>query len=136
MRFLDTNIILRYLTRDDEKKAAACFALFQRLKRGEEEVATAEAIVTEVVYVLSSPAHYRLSHEEIRARLAPIIGLRGLKLPNKRLYLHALDLYVSYPSLDFEDALTVAHMARANIEELYSYDGDFDRVSTVRRVEP
>ena len=50
MRFLDANVILRYLTRDDETKARACFALFQRLKRGEERVFTCEAILTEVVY--------------------------------------------------------------------------------------
>ena len=34
MRFLDTNVILRYLTRDDEAKAEACYQLFQRVGRG------------------------------------------------------------------------------------------------------
>ncbi len=46
MRFLDANVILRYLVRDDEAKAQACFDLFQRAKRGEEEILTCEAIVT------------------------------------------------------------------------------------------
>lgn len=136
MRFLDTNIILRYFTRDDEEKAAACYALFQRVKQGKEEIATGEAIVTEVVYVLSSPAHYRLNHEEIRARLTPILTLRGLRLPHKRLYLRALDLYVACPFLDFEDALSVAHMEKEGISELYSYDTDFDRVEGIGRLEP
>ena len=54
MRFLDTNVILRYLTRDDEEKAQACFRLFQRVNQGEEELFTCESIVAEVVYVLSS----------------------------------------------------------------------------------
>ena len=137
MRFLDTNIILRYLTRDDEVKAQACFELFQRLKRGEEEVSTCEAIVTEVAYVLSSPrAPYRLSHEEIRARLSPILALRGLKLPHKRVYQRALDVWAVYPFLDFEDALAMAHMDEQGIREVLSYDTDFDRVSGVARVEP
>ena len=30
MRLLDTNVILRYLTRDDVEKADGCFQLFQR----------------------------------------------------------------------------------------------------------
>ena len=55
MKFLDTNVILRYLTKDDEAKAEACYRLFQRMRHGEEEVLTCEAIVSEVVYVLSSP---------------------------------------------------------------------------------
>jgi predicted nucleic acid-binding protein len=137
MRFLDANVILRYLTRDDEAKAQACYALFQRVKQGEEKLVTCEAIVTEVVYVLSSPrAPYRLSHEEVRNRLVPILTLRGLKLPQKRVYLRALDLYGSSPFLDFEDALAVAHMERQGVREILSYDMDFNRISGITRVEP
>lgn len=136
MRFLDTNVFIRYLTRDDERKAAACFELFQRVKHGDEQVTTCEAIVAEIVYVLSSRATYGLSHAEVRARLSPLLALRGLKLSNKRVFQRALDVYADQPSLDFEDALLIAHMQRASGAQLYSYDRDFDRVSGVRRVEP
>lgn len=137
MRFLDTNIILRYLTRDDEAKAQACFELFQRVKTGSEEVLVSEAIITEVAYVLSSKrGPYRLSHEEVRSRLAPIISLRGLRLPQKRLYLRALERYASSPSLDIEDALAIAHMERQGIREILSYDTDFDGIVGLKRVEP
>jgi predicted nucleic acid-binding protein len=137
MRFLDTNIILRYLTRDDESKAEACYRLLQRVKQGEEELFTCEAIVTEVAYVLSSPrAPYRLSHEDVRARLLPVLTLRGVRLPQKRVYLRALDLYASSPFLDFEDALAVAHVEHRGLTEIVSYDKDFDRVTGLQRVEP
>ena len=137
MRFLDANVILRYLTRDDEVKARACYDLFQRVQRGEEELATCEAIVAEVIYVLSSPRlSYQLSHEQIRARLLPLLTLRGLRLPQKRVCLEALDTYGASPTLDFEDALAAAHMAQRGITEIVSFDRDFDRVAGVRRVEP
>lgn len=136
MRFLDANIILRYLTRDDAAKAAACFELFQRVKEGREEVSTCEVILHEVLYVLCSCAHYNLTHEEASARLRPILALRGLRLPQKRLYLRALDLYASSPFLDFGDAVAVAHMESRGIREILSYDGDFDRIPGVARVEP
>lgn len=137
LRFLDTNIILRYLTRDDEAKARACFELFQRVKKGEEEVFTCEAVIAEVTYVLSSSrAPYRLKHEEIRARLLPIITLRGFKLPQKRLCLYALDLWSAYPFLDFEDALAAAYMHNRGMQEVLSYDTDFDHVAGIKRVEP
>lgn len=135
MKFLDTNIILCYLTRDDENKASACLALLKRLQEGGEEAATSQAVITEVVYVLSSSAHYHLSHDEIRARLVPVLSLRGLKLSSKRTYLRALDVYVTYPFLDFEDALTVAIMERDGLAEVCSYDTDFDKVEGVKRVE-
>ena len=137
MRFLDTNVILRYLTGDDEARAQACYQLFQRVQRGEEELATCEAIVAEVVYVLSSPRlPYRLDHAQIRARLLPILTLRALKLPHKLVCLRALDVYASSGRLDFEDALAVAHMERRGTREIVSYDRDFDRVAGLRRVEP
>lgn len=137
MRFLDTNIILRFLTRDDEQKAMACLALFQRVERGEEEVVLGEAILTEVCYILSSSRQaYRLNREEIRARLLPILNLRGLRLPGKRLYLRALDLYVQYPALDIEDAISAARMEALGIREIYSYDTDFDDIPGLTRLEP
>jgi uncharacterized protein len=136
MRFVDTNIFVRFLTRDDPVKAAACFALFQRVQAGEEEVTTCEAVVTEVVYVLSSRTLYNLSAEEIRSLLVPLLTLPGFKLPQKQLFLRALDLYALHPSLDIEDLLIVAHMEHAGIEELLSYDRDFDRVPTISRQEP
>lgn len=136
MRLLDTNIIIRYLTGDDPAKAANCLALLQRAERGEERVRLCEAHLTEAVYILSARAHYGLSHEEIRQRLMPILSLRGLKLPRKRLYRRALDIYALHPALDFEDALAVAYMEADGLTELYSYDRDFDRVSAVTRIEP
>lgn len=136
MRFLDANVFLRYLVPGDQAKTQACFALFQRVKAGEEIVTTSEAIVAEVVYVLRSRAHYGLPPVEISARLRPILTLRGLKLPQKRLYIRALDIYASSPFLDFEDALTVAHMERRGINEILSYDTDFDRVPGITRLEP
>ena len=136
MKFLDSNIFLRYITRDDEKKAQACFRLFQRLQNGKERAATCEAIVTEIVYVLSSRKHYNLSHQEVSIRMRPLLDLKGLKLPQKQVYLRALDFYASYLMLDFEDALLLAHMERQKSKEVLSYDTDFDSVGGVNRLEP
>lgn len=136
MRWLDTNIFVRYLTNDDPVKAQACLALFDRLDRGNEEVRTSEAVICELVYVLSARGHYGLSRDNIRALVGPVLGLRGLRLLHKALYLRALDLYAQVPRLDFEDALSIAHMEDEGVSELYSYDTDFDRVGGITRVEP
>jgi predicted nucleic acid-binding protein len=136
VKFLDANIFLRYLTGDDEAKALACLQLFQRLEAGAEQAATCEAVLAEVVYVLSRGPGYRVAPGEIAARLRPVLGASGLKLPNKYVYLRALDLYTAYPTLDFEDVLAIAHMEHQRIDAIYSYDRDFDRVSEVTREEP
>jgi predicted nucleic acid-binding protein len=137
VRFVDTNVILRYLVRDDEEKAQACLAVFQRAQTGSEELFTCESVIAEAVYVLSSHrGPYRLGHDEIAARLMPIVGLRGLRMPQKRVCERALEVYRASLSLDFEDALAIAHMERQGIAEVLSYDRDFDGIAGVKRVEP
>ena len=137
MKFVDTNIFIRYLTRDDESKAQACYKLFQQVREGDEELFTTETVIAEIAYVLSSPrSGYRLGHEEIRDRLLPVITLRNLRIPTKGVILRALDVYATSPSLDFEDASAVAHSERQGVTEIVSYDKDFDLIPGIRRLEP
>jgi predicted nucleic acid-binding protein len=49
--------------------------------------------------------------------------------------LRALEIYAAYV-VDFEDALSKAHMERNVIHEIYSYDTDFDQMKDITRVEP
>lgn len=134
-QFVDTNIFLRYLTRDDPKKADACFRLLEKAKNNEVSLTTSESVIAEVVFVLASPRVYHLSRADVRARLYPLLALEGLKIPHRRKYFRALDLYVNH-SIDFEDALTAAEMEYSQIEALYSYDQDFDQLEGIKRLEP
>lgn len=135
MAFVDTNIFLRYLTRDDPDKAQACFRLFQQAQANQIALYSTEVVVAEVVYVLSSKKTYDLARDEIRARLHPLLSMNGLRLPYRQAVLRALDLYAAH-HIDFEDALIVARMERQKIRELYSYDRGFDPVPGVKRQEP
>lgn len=135
MEFLDTNIFLRYLTRDDPIKAQRCYELFQRIKRKEIRVTTSESVLAEVVYVLSSRTLYNQPRENIRALLLPIVSLPNLRVPHRRAFLRALELYAG-TLLDFEDALSVAHIERMKLSTILSYDEDFDRIKNIQRREP
>lgn len=134
-QFVDTNVFLRFLTRDDPQKAEACFRLFEKAKNNEVALVASESVIAEIVFLLSSPRVYRLPRTDVRARLYPILALEGLRVSDKRKYLRALDLYAEH-ALDFEDALTVADMEYNSIEELYSYDTDFDIFEGITRLEP
>ena len=114
MKYVDTNIFLRYLTktRGEEAKTQACFELFQQVKKGEIVVTTCEAVICEIFFVLCSPRQYNLSHEDAVARVRPLITLGNLKLANKRVYLRAMDVFANASFLDFEDAVIIAHMER------------------------
>ncbi len=132
--FLDTNIIIRYLTQDNQQQAEKAYRIFQQLEAGTATATTCEAVIIEAVHVLSSKALYILPRPDLRTHLTTVIAFKGLKLPNKRTYLRALELYAS-TNVDFVDALIVAHMERARINQLLSFDRDFDRLPNITRLE-
>ena len=135
MQFIDANVFLRFLTRDDAAKAERVKVLLERAERGEIELTTSESVICELVFVLSSPKLYNLNRERVRLLLLPIVSLRGLKLANRTVFLRAFDLYAG-TSMDFVEALAVAHMEARKVTEVYSYDNHFDGVSGIRRLEP
>jgi predicted nucleic acid-binding protein len=132
--FVDTNIFIRYLTRDDQEKYKDCLYLFQRAERNEIELTTSSEIVSEVVFVLSSKI-YKLPRPFIQSALSKLLGLPGFRLPERSIYLRALSLFATY-SIDYEDCMTVARMEQQGIVSIYSYDRDFDRFSYLARQEP
>jgi uncharacterized protein len=133
--FLDTTIFLRYLTHDDGQQHQACLVLFQQAEQNQVSLITSEAVITEVVHVLSSPKHYHLPRSCIQIALARLLILSGLKVPHRQACLRALDLYTKHP-LDFEECLTLAYMEQQELTQLYSYARGFDQVTGIQRVEP
>src|SRR6266851_5102483 len=135
--FLDTNIIIRYLTQDDADKAERSRALLKQVEAGELTLITSESIVVEIVQVLSSKVLYNQPRATVARHLSVIVALAKLKLANKRTIVRALDLWVNAPaSVDFVDALSVAHMERQQIATIASFDRDFDRFTQISRYEP
>ncbi len=132
-RFLDTNILLRYFTRDDLTKAEQALALLLRVERGEEKVATSALVIFETVFTLQHT--YRQPRETIKTLVGDVIALRGLELPGKHLFERALDLFVEHP-ISFADAYNAAYMQARGFFEIYSWDGDFDRFPGISRLEP
>lgn len=133
--FLDTNIILRYLLRDDEAKAKRCLALLERAEKREIQLQTSDLVIVEVVWVLESPSTYNLPRERIRDLLFLIIILPGVRLANKGIYGRIFELYLDQ-NIDFIDAYNAAYMEKQGLTQIYSYDTDFDRIESINRLEP
>lgn len=94
-----------------------------------------EAVIAEVVYVLSSKTTYRQTRPQIAVPLRRLISIRGLRLDHKPTVLAALDRFET-SNLAFTDCLAVEHTRREGLDALYSYDRGLDRVADVRRQEP
>jgi uncharacterized protein len=131
--FLDTNILLRFLTRDDERKAQRALNLLMRIEQGEEKVITSSLVISEAVYTLQRL--YKVPRPIIKQQLLDIISMRNLSLPDKSLYYQAFNFYVT-KNISFADAFNAAYMLAQKIPSVYSWDEDFDKIEGIVRFEP
>ena len=133
--FLDTNIILRFLTGDHPEQQQRAKLFFERLERNELQVTAPVTVIADTVYVLSSPKFYNLPRVEIAALLKPLLRLPAFQIRQRGVVLLALDLYGSH-AIDFGDALIIASMKHAHSKTVYSFDQDFDGFEEIVRQEP
>jgi predicted nucleic acid-binding protein len=131
--FLDTNILLRFLTRDDERKARCALELLTRVERGEEKVITSPLVIFETVYTLQS--FYKVPRQTIKEQVLAIISMRSLHLPDKNIFYQAFNFYVA-KNISFADAYNAAYMLAEGISNIYSWDKDFDKIEGIARLEP
>ena len=131
--FLDANILLRHLTGDHPDHSPRATAYLGRIERGELQVRTSETVIFETVFTLQR--HYKQPRAAIRDALLPLIDLPGIVLRGKRRLRRAFALYVDL-ALPFADAYHVALMESLRLDEIVSFDRDFDRVPGIVRVEP
>ena len=133
MRFIDTNLFIRYFTRDEEEKAQRVLALLKRVEKGEEKITTSSLVIFETIFTLES--FYKVPKQQVKELMLPILNLKGLKLPDKELYQQALDNYVK-KNISFVDAFNATFILKKGIKEIYSYDEDFDKIRGIKRVTP
>jgi uncharacterized protein len=131
--FLDTNIFLRHLRQDHSDFSPRATAYLARVERGELKVRTADTVIFETVYTLQRS--YRELKSDIRSAFLPLIELPGIVLPGKRRFRKVFTYYVE-SNISFADAYHAALMEDFKLDEIVSFDRDFDRIPTIRRVEP
>ena len=134
-QFIDTDMLIRFITGDDPVKQAAVARLIGEVERGEQTLYAPDTVIADTVFVLASPRLYRLPRQRVRDDLAYLVALPGFRVRQRGAVLRALDVYAA-SSLDFGDAMIVAAMERQGATELYSYDHDFDRFPAIQRLEP
>ena len=90
-------------------------------------------VVLEIVFTLERT--YKRPKAQIREMVRDLISLPNVQLAEKHLCLLALDLFVDL-NISFGDAYNSAWMRAQGIDEIYSWDADFDRVLEIKRILP
>ena len=132
--FVDTNVLVRYLTADDAQKAEAVEQLLVQAKDGEVSLITSDIVIAELVWVLSS--FYKLEKAFIAELLRAILNTEGFKVDNSDVIEVSLDIYET-ESIDFIDAYIIGYMHLKELDTLYSYDKKhLSKFAGIKRIEP
>lgn len=101
MMAVDTNILLRYLMKDDRLQAEAAIRFLQHQK-----CILLPTVVLEMVWVLSSKKSYALAREVVVEKIRHVAGLPNITVVDAPALSKALQHYES--GMDFADALHLA----------------------------
>ena len=132
-RFVDTNVFMRYLTRDDPAKYEKCREMFKRALKGEITISTSAMVIAELIWTLLS--YYKVPKADVVEKISVIVGTDNLFIPDKDVLADALVLYAR-KNIDFIDAYNAVFMRYQGLVEIYSYDEDFETVEGIKRTEP
>jgi predicted nucleic acid-binding protein len=130
--FLDTNIFMRFYTRDHPRMSEECRRLIEYAEAGNIEVTTSHLALAEIVWTLES--RYRFPRDQIAAALSDVLDMRSLRVEHREMLREAVRAYAAL-NVDFIDAYHAADLRRRGTERICSYDGDFDTLG-MDRVEP
>ncbi|HHT9137055.1 MAG TPA: PIN domain-containing protein [Candidatus Wunengus sp. YC60] len=131
--FVDTNIFLRYLTKDDSSKYDKCKEVFRMAMEGKITLITSAMVIAELIWTLLS--HYKVSKADVIEMISIIVSTENLFIPDKDIIADALVLY-SRKNIDYIDAYNAVYMKYYDCNLIYSYDRDFDAVEDIKREEP
>ena len=131
--FVDTNIFLRYLTKDSPSKYEKCKEMFKKAMKGEIAITTSGMVIAELVWTLLS--YYKAPKAEVVEKVTVIVGTKNLSIPDKHIIADALVLY-GRKNIDFIDAYNAIFMRYHGLREIYSYDEDFELMEDIQRREP
>ncbi|HLF87205.1 MAG TPA: PIN domain-containing protein [Nitrospiria bacterium] len=132
-KFIDTNIFLRYLTRDDPSRYEKCREILKKGVEGKIGLVTSEMVIAELIWTLLS--YYKVSKADIVEKISVIVSTENLYIPDKDIIMDAVILY-SRKNIDYIDAYNAVFMRYHDFQDIYSYDRDFDLIEEIKREEP
>ncbi len=116
---IDTNLLVRYLTEDDPKKAESVGNLLKSAENGTFRILIPSIVIAELIWVLESS--YRLKSNEIADLVDAIINTPGVDVTDKKNIISAIQLY-RISNIDFIDAWIIEFARIQRAQTIYTFD--------------
>lgn len=126
MRAVDTNVLVRLLTRDDEKQAASADAFI------EGGAWVSHLVLLEAGWVLTSV--YDVTSKQLSAAIEMLLQHESLVIQDAEVVSAALRMFKQQPSLGFSDCLVLEVARKAGHVPLGTFDKQLGKVDGAHRL--
>lgn len=126
MRAVDTNVLVRLITRDDEKEAMAAEAFVGK------GVWVSHLVLADMTWILRKT--YHLEHAEIATAIDMLLNNGNVSVQDADVVVNALDCYRRKPSLGFLDCLILEIAKKAGHLPLGTFDRDLSKFEGTERL--
>ena len=126
MKSVDTNVLVRLITRDDPRQADAAEAFIER------GAWVSTLALTEAMWVLE--AVYERKPPELATALDMLLNHRNLIVQDSDVVAGALELFRAKPSLGFSDCLMLHISRKAGHVPLGTFDRSLAKVEGAARI--
>lgn len=131
---IDSNILISYKDTSSPRLHDVAEGIIVAIDQGElPRVRVTDTVLLETLNWI----HERARHDiaiDLRQRLDASAGFEVVHTAQKDFH-RAVEIFEIHDTLAFGDAILTAYMERKGIEYLYSFDGDFDGVEVVTRLQ-
>jgi len=125
----DTNILIRYLTRDDESLYVRAKEFFDKVKEGSTRAIILESVIAECIYVLTKI--YKVPKNKAAESLIDILRYKGIANDDQKELILALSLF-SERNIDIVDCILCVKAAGPDTS-LFSFDSELNKMSDSQR---
>ncbi len=126
MRAVDTNVLVRLVTRDDRKQVAAAESFISR------GAWISTLVLAEATWVLT--AVYELTHQELATAIDMLLHHRDLTIQDSDTVAAALEHYRRRPALGFSDCLILEVARKAGHVPLGTFDRDLGKLDGTEKL--
>jgi predicted nucleic-acid-binding protein len=124
----DTNVILRYLLKDDVVRFGEAELFFEGVRSGKEKVIILESVLVECVYVLMK--FYKVPRGKAVEALTGLLQYKGVVNRDRVVLLSALSLFGAN-NLDVVDCVLLAR-ARDTGQRIKTFDNSLKKLAAKR----
>ena len=126
MRAVDTNVLVRLITRDDSRQTASAESFI------EQGAWVSVLALAETTWVLTSV--YGLTPKDLARTIEMLLNHRDLVLQDAETVAAALELFRAKPALGFSDCLMLQLARRAGHLPLGTFDRNLAKVEGVQKL--